>query len=347
MNPASLIPLAEPLPVHWVWFDVLLITTLTAHLLFMNALLGSAVIGLSKNLRGQGTIIREVGMKLPPLLALTINMGVAPLLFLQVNYGHFDYVSSVLMGGWWLAVIAALMFSYYGFYIYKFKYEAMSNATRTALFAASILGLFYVGWMFTNNMTIMLQPDIWLKYFETSGAFLNWSDPAIYPRFLHFMTGALAIGGLFVALLGQVRTNTDMIETGMMWFTRATLVNLAVGIWFLAALPQDILLAFMGRNIPATATLVISVAAAVFMLVAGFKKEPKKASVWAVITVFFMVCTRHWLRTLYIAPWFSIESTPVTGRYGSFYLFLGFLIVGLAAVAYMLKLYFNSRQERS
>ncbi|BDQ38103.1 hypothetical protein SYK_24630 [Pseudodesulfovibrio nedwellii] len=347
MNPASLIPLAEPVPIHWAWFDILLIVTLTAHLLFMNALLGSAVIGLTKSLRGQGVIIKEVGMKLPPLLALTINMGVAPLLFLQVNYGHFDYVSSVIMGGWWLAVIAALMFSYYGFYIYKFKYESMSNAVRTALFAASILGLLYVGWMFSNNMTIMLQPETWLKYFNTDGAFLNWSDPVIYPRFLHFMTGALAIGGLFVALLGQIRTNDDMIDTGMLWFTRATLVNLAVGIWFLAALPQDILLAFMGRNIPATGTLIASLIAAAFMLIAGFKKEPKKATIWAIITVFFMVCTRHWLRTLYIAPWFSIESTPVTGRYGSFYLFLGFLIVGLAAMAYMIKLYFNSRQGRS
>lgn len=151
----------------------------------------------------------------------------------------------------------------------------MSNAVRTALFAASILGLLYVGWMFSNNMTIMLQPETWLKYFNTDGAFLNWSDPVIYPRFLHFMTGALAIGGLFVALLGQVRTNDDMIDTGMLWFTRATLINLAVGIWFLAALPQDILLAFMGRNIPATGTLVASLIAAAFMLIAGFKKNRK------------------------------------------------------------------------
>lgn len=41
-----------------------------------------------------------------------------------------------------------------------------------------------------------------------------------------------------------------------------------------------------------------------------------------------------------------MEDTPVTNQYGSFYLFLGFLVVGLAAVAYMLKLYFKSRQGR-
>nr|WP_239057883.1 hypothetical protein [Pseudodesulfovibrio sp. JC047] len=339
--------MAEPVPIHWAWFDVLLIVTLTAHLIFMNALVGSAVIGLTRTLRGRGTVIREVGKKLPPLLALTINMGVAPLLFLQVNYGHFDYVSSVLMGGWWLAVIAALMFSYYGFYIYKFRYDRMGDSMRTALFATSILGLLYVGWMFSNNMTIMLRPEIWSRYFTAGGAFLNWSDPVIYPRFLHFMVGAVAVGGLFVALLGGFRANQDMIDTGMIWFTRGTLVNLAVGIWFLISLPQDILLAFMGRNIPATATLVASLVAAAFMLAAGFRKEPKKAAIWAVITVFIMVCTRHWLRTLFLAPWYSMESTPITGRYGSFFLFLGFLVVGLAAVAYMISLYFKSRQGRA
>ena len=82
MNPASLIPLAEPVPIHWAWFDVLLIVTFTVHILFMNALIGSAAIGLWRALRGDGTVARDVGQKLPPLLALTINMGVAPLLFL-------------------------------------------------------------------------------------------------------------------------------------------------------------------------------------------------------------------------------------------------------------------------
>ena len=69
MNPASLIPMIEPLPIHWAWFDVLLIVTLTVHLLFMNALVGSAAIGLWRTLRGNDSVAHDVGMKLPPLLA--------------------------------------------------------------------------------------------------------------------------------------------------------------------------------------------------------------------------------------------------------------------------------------
>ncbi|MGE4194289.1 MAG: hypothetical protein AB7E51_12930 [Pseudodesulfovibrio sp.] len=347
MNPASLIPLAEPIPIHWAWFDILLIATFAAHVLFMNALLGSAVIGLAHALRGDGGIIREAGKKLPPLLALTINMGVAPLLFLQVNYGNFDYVSSVLMGGWWLAVIAVLLYSYYGFYAYKFKYDAMGPGLRTLLFGTSLLGLFYVGFMFSNNMTLMLRPEAWTRYFETTAGFLNWSDPALYPRFLHMMLGAVAVGGLFVALLGQVRGKDDMVTTGMWWFTRTTLANLAVGVWFLMALPSEVLTALMGGNLPATLTLVAALLAVGGALYAGFKGQPRQTAGWAVATVFLMACVRHWVRALYLAPWFTIESLPVTNRYGSFYLFVGFLVAGGAIIAYMLKLYFKSRQGRA
>jgi hypothetical protein len=347
MNPASLIPLAEPIPIHWAWFDVLLIVTFTAHILFMNALVGSAAIGLVQALRGKGGLARDVGQKIPPLLALTINLGVAPLLFLQVNYGLFDYVSSVLMGGWWLAVIAVLLLSYYGFYIYKFGYDAMSPGKRTALYAASLAGLLYVALMLSNNMTLMLRPEYWTAYFDRTDAFLNWTDPTIYPRFLHFMAGAAGIGGLFVALLGRWKHMDEYVALGMRWLTRATMVNLAVGVWFLVSLPGHILSAFMGGSIPATLTLAVSLLCAAMLLVSGLRKAPVQATVWAVLTVFFMSCTRHWLRTLFLAPWFRIESTPVTHQYSSFYLFLGVLVVGLAMVGYMLKLYFKSGERRA
>lgn len=343
MNPASLIPVADPLPIHWAWFDVLLIATLTAHLLFMNAMVGSAAIGLVHAARGRRDVLKQVGMKLPPLLALTINMGVAPLLFLQVNYGNFDYVSSVLMGGWWFAIIAVLLAAYYGFYIGKFRFDDMGSGARMLLFGASLAGCLYVGFMFTNNMTLMLHPEYWHRYFEAPGGFLNFDDPTLYSRYLHAMVGALALGGLFVALLGRMRGNEGFVGIGMTWFTRATLVNLAVGVWFLLSQPSAILSAFMGGSIPATGTLAASMVALAVMLLSGFKKRPRQAAVWAAITMFLMVCNRHWLRTLSLEPWHDIANTPVTNQYGSFFLFLGFLVVGLIAVAYMLRLYFNAR----
>lgn len=347
MNPASLVPVAQPVPIPWAWFDVLLILTFVAHILFMNALLGSAFIGMTRLVRGHGSVARAVGQKLPPILALTINLGVAPLLFLQVNYGHFDYVSSVLMGGWWLFVIPVLIAAYYGFYTYKFRYDVMNPALRSTIFGASILGLLYVGFMLSNNMTLMLRPEGWMQYFEGGGGFLNWGDRTLYPRFLHFMVGTVAVGGLFVALLGHWKKNGEFVEIGMTWFLRATVVNMAAGIWFLMSLPGEMMLDFMGRNMPATLTFASSLLSVAVLMYHGLKKNPVQAAVWAGITVFFMACNRHWVRTFSLDPYFRIETTPVTGQYGSFFLFLGFLVAGLALCGYMLKLYFKSRQGRA
>ena len=347
MNPATLIPVAEPLPIPWGWFDILLVLTFAVHILFMNALVGSAAIGLFRSLRGDPELGRATVDKAPPLLALTINFGVAPLLFLQVLYGNFDYVSSVLMGGWWLAVIPVLMVAYYGYYACKFGYDAMGPGKRTALLVLSLGCLLYTGFMLTNNMTLMLLPETWTEYFTRDGGFLNVSDPTLAPRFLHFMVGALAVGGLFIALLGRMKDREDYVTVGMTWLSRATMVNLAVGLWFLIALPRPILLQFMGGSLPATLTLVISLAAAGMLLWAAIAKKPVQATVWAVLTVLFMSLTRNWLRAFYIEPWFRVETTPVTYRFSSFYLFLGFLVAGLALMGYMLKLYFRSREGRA
>ena len=89
------------------WFDILLVATFVVHILLMNCVLGGAAISVVEMLRGNDLgLTKRLSKKLPTLLALTINFGVAPLLFLQVVFGHFDYVSSVLMGGLWLSLIA-------------------------------------------------------------------------------------------------------------------------------------------------------------------------------------------------------------------------------------------------
>jgi uncharacterized membrane protein YwaF len=41
MDPATLIPYRDTIPVHWGWFQFLLILTFGLHILFINAMLGS------------------------------------------------------------------------------------------------------------------------------------------------------------------------------------------------------------------------------------------------------------------------------------------------------------------
>lgn len=117
MNPAALIPPADSIPVHWAWLEGFLLLTFGFHLLFMNSVVGSAVIATVRAVtRPQDPAPTLLGKALPSLLALTINFGVAPLLFAQVLYGGFLYTSSVIMAVYWLGLIFVLIAAYYLLY---------------------------------------------------------------------------------------------------------------------------------------------------------------------------------------------------------------------------------------
>ena len=121
MDPSALIPTPDTLPVSWGWFKLLLILTLFLHIILMNVMLGTGVIALVDHFRGKSDLDplnREISRKLPLAIAFTVNFGIAPLLFVQVLYGHFLYASSVLMANFWLFIIGLLITGYYMAYIY-------------------------------------------------------------------------------------------------------------------------------------------------------------------------------------------------------------------------------------
>ncbi|WP_147819832.1 hypothetical protein [Salidesulfovibrio onnuriiensis] len=339
MNPASLIPAVTPIPVHWAWIDTLLVLTFTVHILLMNALFGGGVIALFNSTKEREPLARALSSRLPTVLALVINFGVAPLLFLQTNYGIFDYTSSVFMGGWWLAVIPFLLLAYYALYVYDFRYSGM-RAGRPATLVLALLFLFFIGFMFSNNMTLMLRPEAWPDYFTApDGLLLNLKDPTLYPRFLHFMTGALAVGGLFAALVGRCARLGRAVETGMKWFVRGTVINLFLGLWFLMALPREIMLQFMGGSLWATGTLLASLCGAGLILYLGVKRSLLPAVLTTALTVLLMAVTRHFVRAFFLAPYFSTQDIPSTGQYSPMLLFLAALAAVLGVSGWMISLY--------
>lgn len=54
---------------------------------------------------------------MPKILALAVNFGIAPFLFLQVLYGNYLYPGILLMAVWWMSIVMAVMLAYYGLYI--------------------------------------------------------------------------------------------------------------------------------------------------------------------------------------------------------------------------------------
>ena len=356
MNPAALIPTPDAISVPWGWFYVLLMLTFLLHILVMNAMLGGGIIALFSALRGdkQNTLLgKEFGYKWPYTIAFAVNMGVAPLLFVQVLYGQFIYSSSVLMAVWWFSIFGLLILAYYGAYIYDFKFDALGNL-RIFMLGFSVIILLYIGFLFSNNMTLMMQPEKWQAYFNNpDGSLLNLSDPSLFPRYLHFVVGSVAVAGLFLALVGHLRfmkskVNREfLIDQGMIYFTYATAVQIFIGFWFLLALPKNVMMVFMGGTSYGTILLILGIILGFAALYIGYKKQVIMASIVTLVTIIEMIFMRDLVRIAYLEPYFQLTDLVVEPEYSPLIFFLVTFAIGLALIGYMLKLAFGCRKEVS
>lgn len=354
MDPTLLVPIPDPIQVPWGWFQGLLSLTFVAHILLVNIALGAALVALATTwCRHECTepVGRDISVKLPTIIALAVNFGVAPLLFLQTLYGHMFYVSDILMGWWWLVVPFLLILAYYAAYLYDFKFDRLGSLRGlVAGFCAVVLLL--VGFLFANNISLLGNPVQWPLYFtKPGGTFLNFGEATLIPRFLHFVLASVAVGGLAAALnwsraSKQAEPLADWyVDQGMKWFFRATLAQLLVGPWFLLGFEREVILQFMGRSAPATALFLAALLGALLCLHAGFYKQPKRGALYLVCTVAAMTGVREFARIGTMAPYFKASSLEVTGQYSPMVMFVTTLAVGLIIIAYILSLALKARKE--
>ena len=354
MDPAALIPAPDTIPVHWGWLKLLLLSTFFLHLLCMNTMVGMGVIALTRSLfdRAEARAYnREIATILPYTIAFTVNMGVAPLLFIQVLYGQFIYTSSLLMAVYWLSITGILIIAYYSAYLHQYTFDE-AGPTRAVFMAVTVINLLVIGFFFSNNMTMMLSPATWTGYFTTpDGTLLNLSEPTLIPRYLHFVLSAVAVGGLFMALVweqkatGNPTIHRKNIRYSLNWFLAATLLQFGVGTWWLMALPKHIVRIFMGGSTWATAFFVLGLAGTALSLVFGFKARVRLCAVFTLLTILCMVLMRDLLRTAMLEPHFTLSMLEIDPQYGSLVLFLVFLGIGAAAILYMFRLAFRDRPE--
>jgi hypothetical protein len=352
MDPVSLVPVPDAIPVHWFWLHLLLTVTTFLHFVAMNIMLGTGFIAFSLPFwRGDDVmpLNTHIAKTLPYSIAFTINLGVAPLLFLQVLYGQFFYTSSILMGVYWLSIFGILIVSYYAAYIYRLVDDR--GGMGRLYIAATVLLLLGVSLLFSNNVSIMQMPEVWAGYFsDRTGGMLNFSDPALLPRYLHFMASAVAIGGLAIALYFEIRKRRgatdgdEWITLGCKWFTYATIINFGIGFWFLGALPE-------AAYDPATLSgkiffvlIVGSVATIIPSMVYAQTGRIIPATGWALATVLLMTLSRDILRLTYLKPYFSLSELPYVPQYSPFIIFLLAVLGGVYLVGWMLKTVWNSKE---
>jgi len=338
-----MIPIPDTIPVNWWWFEILLTVTFFIHLLLMNSLLGSSLIGVVTHFKSAKPAPESASI--PTLVALTVNFGVPPLLFLQVLYGQFFYSSSILIGIPWLLVIPLLIAAYYAAYLFVYKREVSRTFAGVSLVVSALL-LLYIGFMMTSNNTLMLTPGKWGLYFQRpDGAGFNPGESTLIPRYLHFVIASLAVGGAWKALYHRFsrKGRPDQIKIGLKIVAGATLLQFLDGFWFLLALPSEILASYLGQSLPATSLLVAALGLTVVVIVAAHKGKLIPTIASLAVLVLLMIINRDLLRHFYLEQHFSPSQLVVVGEYSPLILFLIVFAVGLAVLAYMIHLLVKSK----
>lgn len=349
-----------PLPAPAGLLKVLLILTFILHLFPMNLTLGGSFIAAWTDWRGRRVncerrraLVGYLTHVLPTAAAYTITLGVAPLLFLQVLYGQMFYTSSVLMAWPWLSVIPLLIIGYYGLYLYALRRERLGERGPLVggLSALAFLG---IGFLYTNNLTLMLTPDRWHGMYRDNpaGLHLNLSDPTVIPRFLHFFLAALAFTGAFILMRGvsclkrgEEEDGRYAVRYGGLWFAAPTAAQFVVGPWFLFSLPPHVRDVFLGGDLVASAHLwggvVFAVVALMLIVMASNAPNPRRLGFAGVgclvVAVISMAVVRNAVREAMLAPYFRLTDLPAAPQTGVILLFFALLVAAVVVIVTMLR----------
>jgi hypothetical protein len=294
---------------------------------------------------------RQVSLKLPIAIAFTINFGVAPLLFLQVIYGNFIYVSSVLMAVYWLSIFIFIILAYYGVYLFNFKYDVLGSG-KPWIMGVVIVLLLIIGFLFTNSILLMIDPKSWTRYFqEPWGRIIHTAEPSLIPRYLHFVFASLAMSGLIMGIMGWWKKKQGDLEAGqkyyngLVFYSLVTIVQFFIGAWYLGTIPHGAIAQIMFEGKIIFPIFLISIIAGLASILFGLSKMPWHTAISFLVTVFFMVLFRYAVRGFYLRPFIENNRPETAYQFSPIVLFVIVLVIGIATVTYVLKLALRTQKE--
>jgi hypothetical protein len=352
-------PAVDPIPLPApIWLLKLLhIVTLALHFVAVEMLLGGLLLAVLLSLfRGSPlarVTARALARRLTVVMTYVINLGVPPLLFAQVLYGRALYTSSVLIGAYWISIIAILTLTYWLLYQFSGRLEAGRSAWWAGL-SAWVLGGF-IARLLSTNMTLMLRPEVWRQMYSASGAgiYLPTGDPTLTPRWLLMMSGGLFIGGLWMVYLAGRSTFTSeekQFVAGLGGKVAAFfgLIYLAAGIWAASVQPQAVKTGLVHHSLYRFAGfagygwLALVIVAVLIAAIAGFGKVAAGWIGWAGALVALLVeitltVYRDGVRDLtLLSKGFDVWDRAVVTNWSVVGLFLVLFVAGLGVIGWLI-----------
>ena len=350
----SLDPIPLPAPV-WL-FKALHTLTLALHFVSVHFLVGGLALAILWAFLGRArkdaTLLNASGLvvhRLPIVMTYVINLGVPPLLFTQVLYGRALYTSTVLIGVWWISVIALLIISYSFLYIMSVRADASKATGWVGLIALAVI--LKIGFIYTNNMTLMLRPEVWVSMYRENpyGFQLANGDPTIMPRWLFMMLGSIGVTGIALVFLSLKKDlDASVAQFLRIWGGRVlaafTVVQILLGVWVVQSQPEAVRGGlFSGAFYPALVALWLLTAVAVvgagtLIALKGFRgwTLPSIVSAAVLANVAAMVLVRDGIRDISLAvKGFDVWAQPVVTNWGIVIVFVLCLVLSLGVMGWL------------
>ena len=318
------------------------LVTLTLHLTAMGYLfggLGSALLA-PRGADGPHPATRAFLRSLPSAMAATITLGVAPLLFLQLVYYRQAYAAAIASAWYWLGILLAAGVAYALLYRVALARGPWGRGT-TALLAVAFAGLLYVSLTYSAIFALAESPETIARLHaaDPSGGSFHPDLGAWAVRWLHMLTGALAIGAFFFGLFA--REDEALFRHARRAFAAWMVVAMTFGLVYLSLLGPD-LMPFMRTAGPVLVTVGFLLSLGALHLF--FARRFALAGGLLVASVFTMVASRHLLRHVRLEGVAEAAAMPFRPQWSVLVLFLVCFVLALGVLGYMARLFLGGRE---
>ena len=192
MTPVDIYSL-NGLPAPYWFIQLFKVLGFILHSVPMHLWLAGLPLALVLLLIGGGsgkTFARRLLKQMPVVMAFGINLGIVPLLFIQVAYYKVFYPATILMAWHWIGILVLVLPAYYLLYITSSFVESGFKWRPALSGAGASLLLIGAGLIFASAWSLMASPESWPELWRAkslaaaaTGLGTNW-NPVVLLRFI-------------------------------------------------------------------------------------------------------------------------------------------------------------------
>jgi cytochrome c len=189
-----------PLPASPRLLELLLVAAFILHILFVNLMVGGAILVLGFEIRGlkhrdYDRLARVIATAVTVNKSLAVVLGVAPLLLLNVLYTMHIYTANALTGTAWILLIPTIATAFLLLYLHKYSWNRLAShkGVHISILGMAVVLLLLIPLVFLANVNLMMFPERWV---DIRGFLSALALPNVFPRYFHFLCASLILTSL-------------------------------------------------------------------------------------------------------------------------------------------------------